>query len=107
MLTDGNNFHCQWSMGRITAVYPGRDNMVRAIDVQMETAVIPAGCHNKEQLVAKIKTKTSILRRPITKVALLLAAEDLPEQEANVALEHNERSTSFHGGENMFEQELP
>ena len=84
MLTDGNSFHCQWSMGKITTVYPGRDNVVRAVDVQMETAVIPAGCHNKDQLTAKITTKTTILRRPITKVALLLSADEVPGQDINL-----------------------
>ena len=84
MLTDGNNFHCQWSMGKITATYPGKDDIVRAVDVQIETVVIPAGCNTKAQLIEKMKTKTSLLRRPVTKLALLLAADEIPGENVNL-----------------------
>ena len=78
MLTDGSHFKAQWSMARVIKAYPGRDGLVRAVDVQLETRVIPKTYHSKEQLAAKIKTTTSIFRRPITKLALLLAADELP-----------------------------
>ena len=78
MLTDGSHFKAQWSMARVTQVYPGKDGLVRAVDVQLETRVMPRTYTTKEQLVEKIKTRTSILRRPITKLALLLAADELP-----------------------------
>ena len=71
MLTDGNAFHCQWSMAKITAVHPGKDDIVRAVDVQVERKVIPANCNSKEQLVREITIKTSIFRRPVTRLALL------------------------------------
>ena len=48
MLTDGNAFHCQWTMGRILKIYPGKDGAVRAVDVQIETKVIPANCNSKK-----------------------------------------------------------
>ena len=78
MLTDGSHFKAQWSMARVIKVYPGRDGLVRAVDVQLETRVIPKTYHSKLQLSQKIKTTTSIFRRPITKLALLLAADELP-----------------------------
>ena len=78
MLTDGNQFKAQWSMAKVVKVYPGRDGLVRAVDVQLETKVIPKTIINNVQLAKEIKTSTSILRRPITKLALLLAADELP-----------------------------
>ena len=80
MLTDGNAFQCQWTMAKVIKVYPGRDGLVRAVDVQLETKIIPAGCNTKEQLVKNIRTSTSILRRPVTKLALLLAVDEFPGQ---------------------------
>ena len=78
MLTDGNVFHCQWSMAKIIAVHPGKDNIVRAVDVQVERKVISANCNSKEQLVREITTKTSIFRRPVCRLALLLAVDEFP-----------------------------
>ena len=84
MLTDGNVFHCQWTMGRILKIYPGRDGAVRAVDVQIETKVIPANCNSKKQLVRDITTKTAVYRRPITKLALLLAVDEYPGEKGNL-----------------------
>ena len=75
MLTDGNKFQCQWTMAKVIKTYPGRDGLVRAVDVHLEHKVIPKNCTSKEQLIQQIKTKTSILRRPVTKLALLLAVD--------------------------------
>ena len=76
MLTDGNEFNCQWTMAKVIQVYPGSDNFVRAVDVQLEKKIIPKSYSTKEQLIKKITTRTSILRRPITKLALLLAVDE-------------------------------
>ena len=66
MLTDGKEFKCQWSMAKVIKVYPGVDGYVRAVDVQVETKILPTTYANKEDLAAKIKTRTSLFRRPIT-----------------------------------------
>ena len=76
MLTDGNAFQCQWTMAKVVNVHPGLDGLVRAVDVQLERRVIPAACNSKEQLAKKITTTTSIFRRPITRLALLLAVDE-------------------------------
>ena len=78
MLTDGSKFKCQWSMAKVIKTYPGQDGLVRAVDVQLETKVLPRTYANKEQLASKITTTTSIFRRPITRLALLLAADEVP-----------------------------
>ena len=76
MLTDGNAFHCQWTMAKVIKTYPGRDGLVRAVDVQLEHRVIPKSCTSKAKLIKEIKTKTSIFRRPISKLALLMAVDE-------------------------------
>ena len=76
MLTDGNEFQCQWTMAKVIQIYPGSDNLVRAVDVQLEKKIIPKAYTTKEQLIKNITTRTSILRRPITKLALLLAVDE-------------------------------
>ena len=84
MLTDGQQFKCQWSMAKIIKVYPGSDGYVRAVDVQLEHVILPTSYTNKDQLAKKIKTTTSILRRPVTKLALLLAKDEVPGDRVNL-----------------------
>ena len=84
MLTDGNVYHCQWSLAKVIAVYPEKDNLVRAVDVQVEKRNIPKGCHTKEQLAKKITTTTTVYRRPISKLAMLLAVDEVPGKTINL-----------------------
>ena len=79
MLTDGNVYQCQWTMAKVVAVYPGQDNIVRAVDVQVEMAVIPKDCKTRTQLAQQITTKTAVYRRPVSKLSMLLAADETPE----------------------------
>ena len=76
MLTDGNAFHCQWTMAKVIKTYPGKDGLVRAVDVQLEHKVIPKSCTSKAKLIREIKTRTSIFRRSVSKLALLLAVDE-------------------------------
>ena len=82
MLTDGNVYQCQWTMAKIVAVYPGKDNIVRAVDVQVERAVIPKDCKTKAQLAKEIITKTTVYRRSVCKLSMLLAVDEVPQQRA-------------------------
>ena len=86
MLTDGGVYKCQWSMAKVVAVYPGKDKSVRAVDVQIERKVIPTGCISKKQLAERITTKTSIFRRPVCKLAMLLAVDEVPGVGVNLDL---------------------
>ena len=45
----------KWPLGRVVKTYPGRDSLVRVVDVKMSQGVY---------------------KRPITKIALLLAKEN-------------------------------
>ena len=78
MLTDGKEFGCQWTMAKIVAVYPGKDGLVRSVDVQVEHVIIPSNCQTKSEFAAKLKTRTAVYRRPITKLSMLLAADEGP-----------------------------
>ena len=79
MFTDGNKFIQQWTMGRIIAVYPGRDGVVRSVDVQMQKVTIPKAYDTKKELVENTTTRTSVFRRPIHRLSLLLSADEAAE----------------------------
>ena len=79
MMTDGSVYQAQWTMAKITAVFKGNDGLVRAADVQLERVVMPKDYQTKKELIEKITTKTAVYRRPITKLSLLLAVEEVPE----------------------------
>ena len=80
MLTDGNVYQCQWTMAKVVAVYPGKDGVVRAVDVQVELAIKPTECNSKAEYHTKLTTRTAIYRRPVHKLAMLLAADEVPEK---------------------------
>ena len=79
MLTDGKEFSCQWTMAKVIAAHPGKDKLVRSVDVQVEHVIIPPDCQTKAEFARKIKTKTAVYRRPITKLSMLLAVDEVPE----------------------------
>ena len=42
MLTDGKEFDCQWTMAKIVDVFPGKDGLVRSVNVQVEHVIVPS-----------------------------------------------------------------
>ena len=72
MMTDASLFKAQWTMGKVIATYPGKDGIVRAVDVQTET--VKSTNANKPTPAHQLTTRTSIFRRPVSKLALLLPA---------------------------------
>ena len=54
LMTDGNVFHTQWTMAKVTALYKGKDGLVRAVDVQTETVIPHQATTNKDLLASKI-----------------------------------------------------
>ena len=77
-MTDGNHFHAHWTMGKVVKTYPDKDSLVRAVDIQVET-IIPPSSPATPTPVDKLKTRTTIFRRPITKLALLLPVSAVPD----------------------------
>ena len=75
----GANSSARWSLAKIIAVYPGKDKVVRTVDVQVETRIIPPNCNTKDELAKKMTTRTSVYRRPVCKLSMLLAVDEVPE----------------------------
>ena len=98
MLTDGKEFGCQWTMAKIIEVFPGKDGLVRSVRVQVEHVIIPKNYDTKSDFLKKLKTRTATYRRPITKLSMLLGADECPE-----VIDAEKRS--FHGGECVGAQE--
>ena len=79
LLTDGSALQCQWTNAKIVEIYPGKDGVVRAVDVQVEHKIIPEKCTSKEEFVKQLTTRTAVYRRPVTKLAMLLSVDEIPE----------------------------
>ena len=76
MMTDGKVFQAQWTMGKIVATYPGKDGVVRAVDVMTKTIIYPQpSSSTKPPDVSTLPVRTAIYRRPIAKLALLLPVD--------------------------------
>ena len=74
MVLDESTLQTNWSMGRVLSVSPGADGLVRTAKVLVKTSVRP-GYPRKKPLDPKdISIKSSILQRPVTKLAPLLLA---------------------------------
>ena len=76
MMTDGSKFCAQWSMAKVVAVYPGKDGIVRAADVQVDHAIKPTSYNSREQYLEKLTVKTAVYRRPVSKLSLLLGMDE-------------------------------
>ena len=80
LLTDGNALQCQWSNAMVVKTYPGKDKVVRAVDVQVAHKITPEKYKSKEEFLKQLTTRKAIYRRPVTKLVLLLAADEVPEE---------------------------
>ena len=75
IVTDERTFTNHWVLAKILKVFTGQDGLVRAVDIQTETVTQPTFQFKDNQSMAvRLKTRTSILRRPIAKLALILPA---------------------------------
>ena len=76
LLTDGSTFATQWVTGRVVATFPGKDGLVRAVDVSVPTLHKPLPTTTNPTVFSnQLKVKHSVFSRPITRLALLLPAE--------------------------------
>ena len=57
IIRDDNVFTNHWPMARVLETHPGKDGLIR---------------------VVSLKTQTTVLKRPVTKLALLLSEPDVP-----------------------------
>ena len=79
LMKDSSSFSTHWGIARVPQVFPGTDGLVRTVEVKVCKAVLPTKTGKKPITQQQMKIKTSILRRPVTKLALLIRNErDLP-----------------------------
>ena len=79
LITENDTYQTQWITAKIVAVYPGQDGLVRAVDLQIEHITQPEKWINKEDFLNKLKRRSTISRRPVSKLSMLLAADELPD----------------------------
>ena len=73
MVLEENKLQTHWKTGKVQAVFPGEDGLVRTAEVLVPTASISDKL--RRRVIAKdVKIHKSIYRRPITKLAPLLSA---------------------------------
>ena len=79
MMLDETTLQSKWKMAKVTSTFPGEDGLVRAAEVMIKNIVFPEYyAKTSRKLDPKdIIVKTSILKRPVTKLALLMAAHDI------------------------------
>ena len=79
LLTENETYQCKWITARVEAVYPGKDGVVRTVDLRIENITAPEKWINKEDYISKLRRRTIITRRPVAKLSMLLAADEVPE----------------------------
>ena len=94
LLTENETYQCQWITAKVVAVYPGRDGLVRTVDLKIEHISTPEKWSNKQDFMNKMKRRTTISRRPVAKLSMLLAVDELP-QHCRMVEEQDPSGTMF------------
>ena len=76
MVLEESSLQTHWKMAKVTATFSGQDGLVRTAEVMVKTTVFPDyyGKASRRLDPKDLKTKTSTYRRPVTKLAPLMAA---------------------------------
>ena len=76
MVLEESPLQTHWKTAKVTSTFPGQDGLVRAAEVMVKTTVFPDyyGKTNRKLDPRDLKVKTSTYRRPVTKLAPLIAA---------------------------------
>ena len=78
MLLEESDLQNHWKIGKVLSVSSGIDGLVRTAQIMIKAAQIPGyPRHTKIIDPVKVPIKTSILKRPIIKLAPLLTASPL------------------------------
>ena len=88
-------------------VFPGKDGLVRSVNVQVEHVIVPTNTQSKTDFVKKLKTRTAIYRRPITKLSMLLPSDEvflwMDQIKSQIFMDQTsskiDEKRAFHGGE--------
>ena len=74
LMKDSSTFQMHWGLAKVVRTYPGDDGLVRAVDVTVCKVTLPDKPGRTPTPHDKMKVKTSVLRRPVTKLSLLVSA---------------------------------
>ena len=76
MMLEESSLQTQWKTAKVMATFPGKDGLVRTAEVMVKTTVFPTyyGKTSKRLDPRDLTVKTSTYKRPVTKLAPLLAA---------------------------------
>ena len=94
LLTEDETYQTQWITAKILAVYPGQDGVVRAVDLQLVHITKPDKWTDKDDFLNKLKKRISVSRRPVAKLSMLLAADELPD-DYMMNIPNEDSGTSF------------
>ena len=72
LMRDASEFTTHWGLAKVAKVFPGEDGLVRAVEVTVKKAIIPENIPKKSLKLDQIKIRTSTLKRPVAKLALLV-----------------------------------
>ena len=74
-MKDANKFQTNWGLAQVTEVFPGEDGKVRTAEVLTKKVSVPDKKVPRPLTLNRFKVKTASLRRPVTKLALLIPAK--------------------------------
>ena len=79
MMLEDTDLQTHWKTARVTAIFPGKDGLVRTAEVVVKTTVFPDYYRttNRQLDIKDVTTKASKFKRPITKLAPLMAVSPL------------------------------
>ena len=77
LMKDSHQFQTNWGLAKVTAVFPGEDNKVRAVEVLTKKVAVPDPQQRRPLTLPQFKVKTVSLRRPVHKLALLIPAKNI------------------------------
>ena len=72
LMKDANKFQTNWGLAQVTEVFPGEDGKVRAVEILTKKVAVPGPEIRRPLTVSTFKVKTATLRRPVTRLALLI-----------------------------------
>ena len=76
MVLEETTLQTRWKLAKVMNTFPGKDGLVRTAEVMTKTTVFPSyyATTNRKLDLKDLIVKTSLLKRPVTKLALLMAA---------------------------------
>ena len=92
LMKDANKFKTNWGLAQVTDVFPGEDGKVRAVEVLTKKVAVPDPKLQRPLTVSQYKVKTASLRRPVSRLALLIPAKRIMK---------NPGEGTPHGGEDV------